>query len=146
MIKCETCGSTFILGTLFCTECGAELYEVEHSSTAKQWSHAHFLILDNGRKQKLPLSGSDPIMIGRADADAGYWPQLDLSDDGGVEKGVSRQHAIVQSTLSKAILIDQGSANGTWIDNVKLEPNQPYPLPVSGRLRFGRLNVHIFLE
>lgn len=146
MIKCETCGGTFIIGTLFCTECGAALFEAEVGSAARQWGYVHFLILDNGRKQRLPLSGSESIVIGRADPDLGYWPQLDLSDDGGVEKGVSRRHAIVQSISDKAILIDQGSTNGTWIDDVKLEPEQPYSLPASGRLRFGRLNIHIFLE
>ena len=146
MIKCETCGVTFISGTLFCMECGAPLFEAKQSRTVTQWSYAHFLILDNGRKQRVPLSESDPVMIGRADPDVDYWPQLDLTDDGGVEKGVSRQHALVQLASHEAALIDRGSVNGTWIDNVKLEPQQPYPLPASGRLRFGRLDVHILLE
>ena len=85
-------------------------------------------------------------MIGRADPDQGYWPQLDLTDDGGFEKGVSRHHALVQFTSQKAVLVDQDSANGTWLDGVQLEPQQKYTLPASGQLRFGGLKVHIFLE
>ncbi len=146
MIKCETCEVTFILGTLFCTECGAALYDAKESSTGKRWNHAHFLILDSGRKLRIPLSKSDPIAIGRADPEAGYWPQLDLTDDGGVEKGVSRHHALVHSTSDETVLVDQGSVNGTWIGEVKLDAQQAYHLPASSRLRFGRLDVHIFLE
>ena len=85
-------------------------------------------------------------MIGRADPEAGYWPQLDLTDDGGFEKGVSRQHALVRYIDQNAFLIDQGSANGTWLDGVQLEPQQEYPLPDSVQLRIGGLNVHVFLE
>ena len=146
MTKCESCGATSIIGTLFCTECGASLFETNQDSAANQWSYVHFLILDSGRKQKLPLSGSEPIMIGRADPEDGFWPQLDLTDDGGLEKGVSRQHAMVQFTTNKAVLVDQDSANGTWLDGVQLEPQQEYPLPASGQLRFAGLDVHIFLE
>lgn len=146
MIKCETCGVTFVLGTLFCTECGATLYDSQESSSAERWSHAHFLILDSGRKQRIPLSSSDPITIGRADPEAGYWPQLDLTDDGGVEKGVSRYHALIHSTSDETTLVDQNSVNGTWLGEIKLDAEQSYSLPASSRLRFGRLNVHIFLE
>jgi pSer/pThr/pTyr-binding forkhead associated (FHA) protein len=85
-------------------------------------------------------------MIGRADPDQGYWPQLDLSDDGGIEKGVSRRHALVQPTTMDPVLVDQESVNGTWIDDIRLKPGQAYPLPVSGRIRFGKLDVLVYLE
>jgi hypothetical protein len=146
MIKCGTCGFESIIGTLFCTECGAPLLETEQASAAIQWTYAHFLIVDSGRRQKLSLSGSEPVMIGRADPDKGYWPQLDLTDDGGFEKGVSRQHAMVLFTPQNLVIVDQGSANGTWLDDIQLEPEQEYPLPASAKLRFGGLNVFIYLE
>jgi len=146
MIKCETCGHESIMGTLFCTECGDSLFETKQGGMTNQWRYAHFLILESGRRQKLPLSSSEPVMIGRADPKEGFWPQLDLTDDGGFEKGVSRQHAMILFTSQSAVLVDQGSANGTWLDNVQLEPEQKYPLPASAQLRFGGLNVHIFLE
>lgn len=145
MISCQSCGVGYIVGTLFCTECGLSLLDARRHGNGK-YESAHFLILNNGRKQIVPLSGSESIMIGRADPEVGYWPQLDFSDDGGVEKGVSRQHAAVRMRDNEVLLFDLGSANGTWIDNVRLEPDQPYPLPVSGRVRFGGLDVHVLLE
>ena len=146
MIKCETCGAASILGTLFCIECGASLFETEKDGAGSQWRYIHFLILDNGRKQKLPLSESEPVSIGRADPEEGYWPQLDLTDDGGFEKGVSRHHAVIQFLSQQAVLVDQGSANGTWLDGIQLEPEEKYTLPASSKLRFGGLDVHVFLE
>jgi pSer/pThr/pTyr-binding forkhead associated (FHA) protein len=146
MIKCQTCGAAYILGTLFCTDCGASLFNSVRDGAAKPFRFVHFLILDNRRKQRIPISATEPIAIGRADPDAGYWPQLDLTDDGGVTKGVSRQHAVLRVDAENVYLIDHGSKNGTWIDNVRLEPQQPNPLPVSGRVRFGKLDVHIFIE
>jgi pSer/pThr/pTyr-binding forkhead associated (FHA) protein len=127
-------------------ECGAPLFKTSHEEAGDQRRYAHFLILDNGRKQIVPLSRTEPILVGRADPDAGHWPQLDLSDDGGLEKGVSRQHAILQAADGSAQLIDCGSANGTWIEGIRLEPDKPYPLPVSSYARFGMMDVYIVLE
>ena len=36
--------------------------------------------------------------------------------------------------------------DGTWLDGAQLEPEQKYTLPASGKLRFGGLDVHVFLE
>jgi pSer/pThr/pTyr-binding forkhead associated (FHA) protein len=146
MAECETCGAAFVLGTLFCMECGAPLFRTNPKEAANPQQYAHFLILENGRKQRVPLSEAEPILIGRADPDADHWPQLDFSDDGGLEKGVSRQHAILRAANGQVQLIDCGSANGSWIDNVRLEPDKAYPLPFSSRVRFGKIDVHIVLE
>ncbi len=147
MIQCENCKAVFVPGTLFCTECGAFLFDAQHDSTSGvSWSYVHIMLPDSGRKQKLTLSEPAPIMIGRADPDEGYWPELDLTDDDGVGKGVSRRHALIQVGPGGPMLIDQDSMNGTWIDDVRLKPEQPYALPASCKLRFGNLYVHIFLE
>jgi hypothetical protein len=146
MAKCETCGAAFVLGTLFCLECGAPLFKMSQEETGDQHRYVHFLILENGRKQSVPLSRTAPILVGRADPDAGHWPQFDLSDDGGLEKGVSRQHAILQAADGNAQLIDCGSANGTWIEGIRLEPDKPYPLFFSSHARFGMMDVHIVLD
>ena len=147
MIDCNNCGVSSIPGTLFCTECGAALYRSENADThSLRWRQVHFMVSSSGRKQRTPLSAPEPIMIGRADPDNNYWPQLDLTDDGGVEHGVSRYHASIQSEPGGPVIIDQNSLNGTWIDEVRLKPQRPYSLPSSARVRFGSLYVHLFLE
>lgn len=144
MILCKTCGLSFLPNTLFCSECGEALYQALAYRSVSRWTCVHFILQDGGRQQKLPLT--EPIHIGRADPDNGYWPHLDLSEQGGAELGVSRRHAIIRATTDDPVIIDQGSMNGTWIDEVRLEPDRPYMLPLSGQIRFGNLSVRIFLE
>lgn len=104
----------------------------------------HYLISGSGRQGELECS--KPIWIGRSDPDQGYWPQLDLTVDGAVELGVSRRHALIQPGEQGPVLVDQNSTNGTWIDQERLIPEKPYPLPRVAQLRFGRLILRTFLE
>lgn len=145
MIQCENCNTPYFRGTLFCPECGARLLKVT-SGKRQRWSHACFLLPRSGRRERIALSDSSPILIGRADPDNEFHPQLDLTLEGGLDKGVSRQHATIFLTSATPVLVDKSSANGTWIGDVKLEPERPYSLPESGRLRFGLLDVYVFLE
>ena len=89
---------------------------------------------------------SSPVWVGRADPDQGFWPQLDLTDDGAAELGVSRRHALIQLGDHGPVLVDQNSINGTWIDQEQLIPDKPYPLPRIAQVRFGRLLLRTFLE
>jgi phage tail-like protein len=50
---------------------------------------------------------------------------------------VSRKHAVLQIEADRATLIDLGSAMGTYIDNQRLQPNQPRPVPVGALIRIG---------
>ena len=92
------------------------------------------------------LDSTLPIWIGRADPDEQYWPQLDLTDDKGVEMGVSRRHALIRKEEQGLVLIDQLSVNGTWIDQEQLVPDRAYPLSHAIEVRFGDLPVQLFLE
>jgi len=147
MIRCETCDAVSYPGTLFCKEGGRYLLDVSNQAQLEhreQGKHVHYLISGSRRQGK--LNSTAQIWIGRADPDEGYWPQLDLTDDGGVELGVSRRHALIQGGDQGLVLIDQHSTNGTWIDEERLVSGRPYPLPQSTKVRFGHLLVHIFQE
>lgn len=104
----------------------------------------HYLIPGSRRQGK--LDATMPIWIGRADPDHQFWPQLDLTDDGGAEMGVSRRHALIRKQERGLVLIDKSSVNGTWIDRERLVPDQAYPLSHATQVRFGRLPVQLFLE
>ena len=147
MIRCETCGTLFFPGTLFCKECGRILPDVLKQADPddpEREQTIHYIIPSSHRQGA--LDSTLPIWIGRADPDEQYWPQLDLTDDKGIEMGVSRRHALIRKEEQGLVLIDQFSVNGTWIDQEQLVPDQAYLLLHATRVRFGRLPVQLFLE
>jgi len=147
MILCETCGTRHLPGTLFCKECGQFLLDdasQDDPDIQPRQQTIHYLI--PGSRRQGTLDSTQPIWIGRADPDEQYWPQLDLTDDGGVEMGVSRRHALIRKEDRGLVLVDQFSVNGTWIDQEQLVPDQAYPLSPATQVRFGRLPVQLFLE
>lgn len=147
MISCESCGAQSYPGTLFCKECGHFLLEAPNQvgeNKLDQEQKLQYLI--PGSRRQGELDATVPIWIGRADPDDQYWPQLDLTDDGGIEMGVSRRHALIRKDEQGLVLIDQSSANGTWINRERLIPDRSYPLAHTMQVRFGRMPVQLFLE
>lgn len=147
MVRCEECSSEFFPGTIFCQDCGASLIELPHNSQENglpSSSRIHFLIANNGRQGEIDCQKA--VWIGRSDPDQGYWPQLDLTNDGAVELGVSRRHALIQMSENGLVIIDKNSKNGTWIEQEQLVPEKSYLLPQNARIRFGRLLLRTFLE
>ena len=103
-----------------------------------------FVIPVSGRR--LSLKMSDEIRVGRADPAHGYYPELDLTQDGGSQKGVSRVHASVRRSNRGVLLVDLTSTNGTSLNNFRIPPELPYPLKSGDEVRFGQLLVHVFLD
>lgn len=147
MISCGFCGSQSLPGTLFCKECGFSLLvdEDQAGQNAPQETQKIYYLIA-GSKRQGDLDAAQLIRIGRADPDNQYWPELDLTDDGGVDMGVSRRHALIRKENEGLVLIDQNSVNGTWVDEERLVPDRPYPLRHATKVRFGRLSVQLFLE
>lgn len=85
----------------------------------------------------------DLIAVGRADPEAGYVPEIDLTAYGGQARGVSRRHAIIEWIEGGYVIVDQHSSNGTWLNGARLMAGQPYPLPPEANLRFGGLLVQL---
>ena len=147
MNRCDFCGQEHILGTLFCSECAAPLAAGNGYDSLAQvpaYESLHILIAASRRQVQFHLNG--PLWIGRADPDAGFWPQLDLTPDNGAFLGVSRRHAVIDVTDRGPVLIDKNSINGTWLEDERLAPQRPYVLPATARVRFGRLETRIVLE
>lgn len=44
------------------------------------------------------------------------------------EEYISRQHARIETLVDRRMLIDLASKNGTWVNETRLPPNQPYAL------------------
>lgn len=68
---------------------------------------------------------------------------LDLSELGGYQMGISRRHAMIRRGEAGYELLDLISTNGSWLNDERLVPNKPYPLPSGSQLRFGRMRLLI---
>lgn len=155
-----------IEGTLFCEECGSNLMnqinprvsttqietQADGMSVRSGWGTASF---DNARQvviyirdvsSPVTIVPHDGFTIGRSDADREFIPDLDLAEYGGLEKGVSRKHAAFRRGDDVLSIIDLGSANGTYLNGVRLSTNQPRILRDGDELRFGNLTLYVYFQ
>lgn len=85
------------------------------------------------------------LIIGRLDPETGASPDVDLLEYGAGEKGVSRRHVAITRRDDTLYLVDLGSPNGTFLNDVRLFPHQPRVLRDGDTIRIGRINLHITL-
>jgi pSer/pThr/pTyr-binding forkhead associated (FHA) protein len=169
MIECPSCGKKHRPGTLFCTDCGIYLPtggtlrttplptdELPQSPTAPRESspsetddqqprHSiHIEVLETGRRITLPIVSE--LLIGREDAAHGIFPDIDMTLDNGLEKGVSRRHAKIFRQGGEFYIEDVGSANGTFLNDKHLTPYLPYPISEEDKIQIGQIKLSIKLE
>ncbi|MFA5073953.1 MAG: FHA domain-containing protein [Nitrospirota bacterium] len=144
-MQCKECQAENIDGAIFCEECGVRL-EVNMNSSA--WKSSDpisetelVLITPEGNIVKIPTG--EEIVVGREDPISDIFPDLDLTQLGGMEKGVSRKHAIIHRTGSEYTLEDAGSTNGTFLNKKKIEPHSPQLIKEGDELKFGKLSVFV---
>lgn len=99
--------------------------------------------LENG--QMITTQEEKVFVLGRSSNNSKPEENLvDLTKFGALELGISRVHAMIRRTKEGYQLIDLESSNGTWLENQRLVPKQPYPLESGNRIRVGRLNILVF--
>lgn len=169
MIRCYECGASQFEGALFCTECGLSLLAppyktdtdvlpfthllhrtpppppLEHTRVALEEEKSLTIIIPSCR-QRLILPLRENIQVGRADEEGDFYPDLDLTEYNGGQKGISRHHAVFEASESGVVLIDLDSTNGTYLNNFRLPGKRPYLVKDGDEIRFGELLVHIFVE
>jgi|SRR5579859_7588037 len=129
-IACFRCGSENLPGKLFCTTCGYDLSGRRGQNdrflgpTGRPY-YARFSMM-NG-----PLSGrhftlhQDTTSIGRTTGNDIIIPDLT----------VSRQHAVLRFENGHWVVEDKNSANGTFVNGVRIR--WPQPLAEGDQIRFG---------
>lgn len=74
----------------------------------------------------------------------GAWmPDLDLAPYGGLEKGISRRHAMLRPTADRLILIDLQSTNGTHVNGMKINAGVPKHLEDNDTITLGALSFTV---
>ena len=164
MIKCSVCQAEHPENTLFCDECGsylqggnqketdplaaAEVTWMEREATIEAPEEEvispvslKLSIPDSGRDVELPLTKE--VNIGRLDPASASFPDIDLTSDGGLEKGVSRRHAKITRRGSEVFIEDLGSINGTFLNRKKLTPYLPQVLKSGDELQLGKLILRV---
>jgi hypothetical protein len=167
MIKCPSCGKRHPENTLFCDECGAYLLTEGRKRTDPlvseevDWMETEMGttgLLDNPDAEPLTVRLSIPdsgrqveftltkeVSLGRLDPATATFPDIDLTTDGALEKGVSRRHAKITRKGTELFLEDLGSVNGTLLNGKRLTPYLPHALSDKDEIRVGRLLMRIHL-
>lgn len=165
MPVCPTCQVDQLEGTFFCSECGGSLLPRRKGETTTSlnvtadWkaepvyvpppveptmqNAVRLTILNSGRR--ISLSNDEPILIGRQDGARGFYPDVDLTGDGGLEGGVSRRHARLSFYQGRCYVEDLESANGTFLNQQRLAPRTPHPLRSGDEIRIGAIVIRIDL-
>jgi pSer/pThr/pTyr-binding forkhead associated (FHA) protein len=99
---------------------------------------------DKKREVEVPLNKA--IHMGRLDPASDVFPEVDLTEDNGLEKGVSRRHARILKREGTVVVEDLGSINGTFINGKRLAPYLPETLKDGDSLQLGRLLIEIKLR
>ena len=160
MIKCPFCNSIYPENTLFCEECGSYLAPSSEQATdpleepsddeeSKNQAGSDVfktlvLSIEEGGRIELPLSKE--IVIGRLDASHAVFPDVDLSNEQGAEKGVSRRHARISRRDDQVFIEDLNSLNGTFLNATRLVPELPYPLKGGDQVQLGKLILTVTLK
>lgn len=112
-----------------------------------QNNQSHFIsITVPEQPNPLVFNGESVITIGRRDDHMGINPSVDLSTLKGIQLGVSRRHAEISAHNGQFFIKDLQSANGTWVNDLRLVSGQYYHLRSGDQLRFGRILCSVTLH
>ena len=108
----------------------------------KNWVTLH--LMDTG--QVLPLAERNEFTIGRISEGQPIMPDIDLSPYQAYANGVSRLHAVIKREASHIFLMDLNSANGTYVNGKRLNPNVEHTLKNGDVVALGKLKIQILLK
>jgi hypothetical protein len=166
MIICENCSNKNPSGAIFCADCGAQLVTADistrsiktdkvlavavqtapvapkHAVVNNAWGSLH--LMHNG--QILPLADRNEYTLGRLTEGQPVVPDLDLSPHDAYAAGVSRLHALLKRDGKRVIIMDLGSANGTYVNGKRLTANTERLLNHGDVVALGKFKFQVLLH
>jgi pSer/pThr/pTyr-binding forkhead associated (FHA) protein len=85
------------------------------------------------------------VILGRLDATRAVFPDVDLTNEGGLTSGVSRRHARIFRAGNSVAIEDLDSLNGTFLNGERLVPKIPYPMSDGDEVQIGTLTLVVNL-
>jgi len=104
------------------------------------------LLQVRGMVERLIFEEGTEIILGRADMSQPTAYRFDTTMYGGLERGVSREHAVLRLCEGKLTITDLNSANGTTVNMKRLKPNEPWPVYDGDTVTLGNLAITIRFE
>ena len=91
----------------------------------------------------MEVSIREEVTIGRLDPASASFPDVDLTTDDALDRGVSRRHAKIIQRGHEVFIEDLGSMNGTFVNRKKLTPHLPEALRNGDQLQLGKLMLRV---
>lgn len=119
--------------------------QLKHYTDEIQSKH-EIVLLIRGMVERVELSSDEQLVLGRVDGRHRQRIELDLTQYGAVDRGVSREHCNLYFEDENIFITDLSSTNGTFINGVKLSPHVSQQLRKGDELMLGRLIIQVLFR
>lgn len=126
-VECPVCFTENPPGETWCVDCG---FRLDSPPEAVQVQAPAFVLVDAEDPDRQYALNEGENSVGRKDAD------ILLS-----VPTVSRSHAKLIVDGGRCSVVDIGSANGTFVNGQRIEPNHPVPLHPGDEVAFGTVRM-----
>jgi hypothetical protein len=109
-------------------------------------NHMLLLLAINGIASSVILYPSERVILGRVRDDQSPDHMIDLTPYNARQHGVSRLHAAISQQGRTLMLTDLDSANGTYLNDQRLLPNQPRILRDGDSILLGNLVAQVHFK
>lgn len=144
--QCTHCGKPFaVLSPITVPVPDAPMRQIppEHISAVSALADNVLALFIVGYDRPILIKQHERVTLGRY-SPGEMSPTVDLMPYNGDIMGVSRLHAIIYNTEEGYVIEDQGSTNGTWLNENRLTANTQYPLHNGALLRLGQLGLYTY--
>ena len=129
--------------TLQVTDLPEEITDLQHIVGATGVLSGKISFYIPGKLEPIIVDIADGVTLGRTDPD-GPSVTVDLTNYDAHALGVSRKHAVINTSDDGYTVMDLGSSNGTWLNTTQIQPNVAHLLRNGDQIRLGRLRMFVY--
>lgn len=97
------------------------------------------------KENRLIFDMDRPMILGRMDPEQDVYPDIDLGPYNADEMGVSREHMVLKLDGDRIMAHDNGSSNGSLLNNERMEAQVDYPIRDGDEIQLGLMKLKIEL-
>jgi hypothetical protein len=123
-----------------------EVRAIRSAGTAEFTDEMVLRLEVEGAQTPILITPTIETILGRRDPVTGGAPEVDLTSYAGYRMGVSRRHAMLRLRSKTLDILDLGSANGTYVNGVKLGAHQPHAIRDGDEISLGKMVLRVFFQ